>query len=163
MEQVPQKQIGLRGNILLDIALEHFINLLKSVLKTLGSNATNPKVVDRFCKSITVNKELLGNFDRSCKMLKQSGIHIEANSANDLKKVVSELVEHKAMVFVSGIKYQFFRDFKPSLLDDFDVHAAMYALIEEHKKLVQLHKAGRSKTFENRCMLRGGMVCVWVL
>ena len=137
-----KSKLGLGGNIPLDLALEYFINLSKSVLRTLGSKATNPKVVDRFCKSITVSKKLLGNFDRSCKMMKRSGIHIEANSANDLKKVVGELVKHKSMVFVSGRKSQFFRDFKPSLLDDFDV-PAMYAWIEEHKKLVQSHKAGR--------------------
>ena len=124
-----KNKLGLGGNIPLDLALEHYINLLKSFLRTLGSNATNPTVVDRFCKSMTVNKKLLGNFDQSCKIMKRSGTHIEANTENDLKKVVGELVKHKAFMFVSGRKYQFFRDFKPSLLEDFDVHA-MYAWIE---------------------------------
>ena len=66
---------------------------------------------------------------------------METNTLGDMKKVIGELVTSNAMKFTPGRKYEDFRDFKPSLLEDFDVHA-MYAWIEEHKKLVHLHKAG---------------------
>ena len=132
---------GMGGNIPLDLALEHYNNTIKCILRILGPNATNHKVVDRFCNTITVNKALLDNFDRNCKILKRSGKLVEANTLGDMKKVIGELVTSNAMKFTPGRKYEYFRDFKPSLLEDFDVHA-MYAWIEEHKKLVHLHKAG---------------------
>ena len=116
------------GNIPLDLALEHYNNTIKCILRTLGPNATNHKVVDRFCNAITVNKALLDNFDRSWKILKRSGKHVEANTLGDMKKVIGELVTSNAMKFTPGRKYEYFRDFKPSLLEDFDVHACMVGL-----------------------------------
>eukprot|EP00794_Sanderia_malayensis_P008377 gene8377-9276_t len=76
------------GNVPQDLALEHYNNLLKSVIKNLGPNSTNTKVIDRYCKALTVNKKFLENFDRSCHVIRRSGKHVKANLSGDFKKVV---------------------------------------------------------------------------
>ncbi len=133
---------GHGGNIPLDLALEHFNNLLKSVIRNLGPNATNTAVINRYCKALTVNKRLLENFDRSCKVIKRSGTHVKANLSGDIKRVVDELVKNDAFQPTAGRKYQAYCDTKATLLADFDVHA-MYKWIQDHKDYVRLHKAGR--------------------
>lgn len=133
---------GHGGNIPLDLALEHFNNLLKSVVRNLGPNATNTAVIDRYCKALTVNKRLLENFDRSCNVIKRSGKHVKANLSGDIKRVVDELIKNDALLPTAGRNYQTYRDIKASLLADFDVHA-MYKWIQDHKDYVRLHKAGR--------------------
>eukprot|EP00794_Sanderia_malayensis_P012570 gene12570-13857_t len=133
---------GKGGNIPLDLALEHYNNLLKNVVRKLGPNSTNPKVIDRFCKALSVNKKLLENFDGSCAVIKRSGEHVAANITNELKKIVVELIKNNAMQIRQGRKFEVLRDIKPSLLEDFDVHS-MYKWIKDHKEYIRLHKAGR--------------------
>ena len=64
---------GMGGNIPLDLALEHYNTVLKEVIKKMGPNASNKTAIARFCKSISINKQLMDNFDLDCKVLKQSG------------------------------------------------------------------------------------------
>ncbi len=130
------------GNIPLDLALEHFNNLLKNVVQNLGPNSTNQKVIDRYCKALTVIKQLLENFDACCKEIRRSGKHVEANLTNDLKKILHELIDQKALRVTPGRKYDGFLNVPPTLLAGFDVHD-MYKWIQDHKKLVKNHKAGR--------------------
>ena len=137
-----KSKLGQGGNIPLDLALEHYNNLLKSVIRNLGPNATNTAVIDRYCKALTVNKCLLENFDRSCKIIKRSGRHVKANISCDLRRIVAELLKNDAFEQTTGRKYECFRDLNGSLLHDFDVHA-MFKWIQEHKDYVRLHKAGR--------------------
>ncbi|XP_065067588.1 uncharacterized protein LOC135693129 [Rhopilema esculentum] len=133
---------GRGGNIPLDLAMEHYNNLLKSVIRNLGPNATNTRAVDRFCKALTVNKKMLENFDSSCNVLRRSGKHIKANISGDLKKIVGELIKNSALQVIPGRKYSSYAGVKPSLLEDFDIHA-MYKWIQDHKSLAKLNKAGR--------------------
>ena len=58
----------------------------------MGPNASNTKAVNRFCKSISVTKQLIDNFDHDCAVLKQSGKHVQKKCTSDMKKIVSELV-----------------------------------------------------------------------
>ncbi len=133
---------GHGGNIPLDLALEHYNNLLKNVVKKLGPNSTNPKVIDRYCKALAVNKELIQNFDACCKVIRRSGKHVEANVTNDLKKILHELLSQKALHVTPGRKYESFRGMQPSLLTGFDIHA-IYKWFQEHKEAIKDHKAGR--------------------
>ena len=133
---------GHGGNIPQDLALEHYNNLLRNVVKKLGPNATNEKVITRYCKAITVNKTLLENFDRSCKIIRRSGKHVTGSMTMDLQRVVKELMKHDALKPTPGRKYKFFTDMDPTLLQHLDVHG-MYKWIQEHKDFIRLHKAGR--------------------
>ena len=99
-----------------DLALEHYNNLLKNVVKKLGPNATNEKVITRYCKAITVNKTLLENFERSCKIIRRSGKHVTGSMTMDLQRVVKELMKHDALKPTPGRKYKFFTDMDPTLL-----------------------------------------------
>ena len=70
-----KSKFGLGGNIPLDMALEHFNLLVKTVLRKLGSNITNKKAIDRILKAVTCNKSLLDKFDAFCSVVKRSGKH----------------------------------------------------------------------------------------
>ncbi len=137
-----KNKTGHGGNISLDLALEHYNNLLKTIVKHLRPIATNPKVLERYCKALTINKTLLPNFDSSCGVIRRSGKHVEANVSNDLLKIVKELMKNEAFVLKPGRSYQSFAGMDATLLKNFSVHD-MYQWIDEHKKYIRLHKSGR--------------------
>jgi hypothetical protein len=56
------------GNIPLDRALEHYNRVVKEVIKKMGPIASNKTAIGRFCKSISINKQLMDNFAYSEKM-----------------------------------------------------------------------------------------------
>ena len=58
------------GNIPLDMALEHFNLLVKTVLRKLGSNITNKNAIDPIIKALTYNKAPLDRFDWSGNIIK---------------------------------------------------------------------------------------------
>jgi len=60
----------------------------------MGLNNTNHKVVDRFCQSLDVNKEILKNFDYMAGTIGSYGKHKKIISS-DLHKIVVELMENK--------------------------------------------------------------------
>ena len=64
---------GPGGNIPLDLALEHFIRLLKFIMKKLGANATDKKFLDRYTKALPFNKMLLDNLDNMTSVLNDLG------------------------------------------------------------------------------------------
>ena len=124
---------GHGGNIPLDMALEHFNLLVKTMLRKLGSNVTNKNAIDRMLKALTYNKALLDKFDSFCGVIKRSGKHYQKSSEDDLKKVVAKLIEQNAMEFVPGRKYKSFPSCNISLLEDFSIHD-FYSWINEHKQ-----------------------------
>ena len=126
----------------MDLALEHFIRLLKLVMKKLGANATDKKILDRYTKALPFNKMLLDNFDNMTSVIKQSGKHVKKAASEDLKKIVNELITNKAFTVVKGRHYKYFRGVKDSLLDNVD-SSLLFKWIDEHKKLIKLQKAAR--------------------
>ena len=124
---------GMAGNIPLHLALEHYNRALKEVIKKMGPNASNKTAISRFCKSISINKQLMDNFDLDCKVPKQSGLHIQKKCFSDLKKIVHELIVNNAFKYCAGRSYKHFKDCPPSLLTSFDLHG-MFVWIDEHKK-----------------------------
>ena len=112
---------GMAGNIPLDLALEHYNRALKEVIQNMGPNPSTKTAISRFCKSISINKQLMDNFDLDCKVLKQSGLHIQ-KCFRDLTKIVHELIVNNAFKYCAGRSYQHFKDCPPSLLTSFDLH-----------------------------------------
>lgn len=66
---------GSGGNIPLDLALEHYNRLIKVLIRNLGPNGLNKNAIDRYCKSLPLNKELLENYDSMCSVRRRSGKH----------------------------------------------------------------------------------------
>lgn len=133
---------GLGGNIPLDLALEHYNRVLKEVIKKMGPNASDEKAVNRFCKCITVTKQLMDNFDQDCQLRKKSGHHVKTRAISDLNKVVQELTKCDALTEHSSRKYKRFANIAPSVLDNFDLKS-MFKWLDEHKKSIYLHKTSR--------------------
>ena len=129
------------GNIPLDLALEHYNRMLKEVIKKMGPNASNENAVTRFCKCLSINKQLMDNFDLDCKVLKQSGKHIK-KTLDDFQKIVGELINFNAFKCSSDRRYKNVSNSPPSLLVSFDLHG-MFKWINNHKKSIHLNKTTR--------------------
>eukprot|EP00794_Sanderia_malayensis_P001047 gene1047-373_t len=133
---------GPGGNISLDLALEHYIRLLKLIMKKLGANATNKSILDRYTKALAFNKLFMDNFDNMSAVIKRSGKHVKKAAESDLKKVVKELILNDAFSIISGRKYKHFRDVKGSLLHNLHV-TSLFAWINTHKRKIILQKTAR--------------------
>ena len=126
---------GQGGNIPLDMALEHNNLLLKTIMRKLGSNATNKTALDRLVKALHANKALLDNYDVFCGVIKRSGKHFAKSAEKDLHKIIAELVLQNAMEYTPGRSYKSFPLCRRSLLEDFSIHD-FYAWINEHKRRI---------------------------
>ena len=133
---------GLGGNIPLDLGLEHLNRLLKNVLRMLGPNATNHNAVDRYRKALVTTKKLIEQWDKTGAYIRHLGKHVAHQATNDIKKVVKELMDSRAMKLIKGHQYHHYRSIKHSLIADFDMRA-MFKWINEHKQLVYLNKVAR--------------------
>ena len=102
---------GLGNNIPLDILLEFFNRLLKEVQWKLGPNATNHKAIHRYCQVA------LENFDRECRVIRQSGKHYKISIASDLQKIAVEIISQRAFSWTPGRSYEQFKDMDSTLLE----------------------------------------------
>ena len=137
-----KSKYGMGGNIPLDLALEHYNRVLKEVTKKMGPNASNETAITRFCKCISVNKQLMDNFDQDCKVLKQSGLHAQNKSLSDFRKIVQELVDGNAVKCSVGRSYKYFNNCPPSILSSFNLHG-MFTWINTLKRNMYLNKTAR--------------------
>ena len=137
-----KNKLGPGGNIPLDLALEHYIRLLKLIFRKLGANATNKNIVDRYSKALAFNKQLMDNFDNTSAVIRRSGKHVKKAAKCDLEKTVSELATQQAFTYVRGRKYGHFRDTKDTLLFDFCLRT-LYGWINDHKKQIHLQKTAQ--------------------
>ena len=128
---------GAGGNILLDLALEHYNRVLKEVIKKMG-----PKAVSRFCKAIPINKQLMDNFDNTCKGLRRSAKHVKTVASNDFNKIVEELIKADAFTYNAQRKLHKFHNCGSSMLRNFDLHS-MFVWINEQRRSIYLHKTAR--------------------
>lgn len=133
---------GSGGNIPLDLALEHFNNLLKNIFRMLGPNVSNKKIIDRYCKALVVNKSLIESWDKSCQLIQRSGRHIAKSMKNDLCKIVHNLMHNHALQERPGRKLKGYPGMKPSVIQDLDM-SSIFKWITEHKKKVLLGKVAR--------------------
>ena len=114
----------------------------KEVIKKLGPNASNEKAVNRFCKAIPTNKELMDHFDYTCKVLQRSGKHVKTVALNDFINIVEELIKCDAFTQNAQPKLNKFRNCESSMRANFDLHS-MFVWINEHRRSIYLHKTAR--------------------
>ncbi len=88
---------GVGGNIPLDLSMEHYNGMLKNILRMLGSNVSDTATIDRYCKALVVNRELISNWDAAFKKFCKSGKHISKFPLRDLEKLVKKLMEDNAL------------------------------------------------------------------
>lgn len=137
-----KRKTGLGGNIPIDLAMEHYIRIVKLLKRKLGPNQNNRNTLQRYMKAIGFTKVLLEDFDESTSIIQRSGKHTKKSSANDKAKIVEELMNSKAFIRYPNRKYAVFKDFKPSLLTDFDFHG-FYDWIDQHKKDIEKKRKAR--------------------
>jgi hypothetical protein len=130
-----KRKTGLGGNIPIDLAMEHYIRVVKLLKRKLGPNQNNTSTLQCYMKAISFTKVLLEDFDESTGIIQRSGKHTKRSSANERKKIVEELMSCKAFTPDPKRKYVF-KDFKSSLLADFDFHG-FYSWIDQHKKDIE--------------------------
>ena len=135
-------QNGLGGNIPLDLSLEHFNRILKNVLRMLGSNASSPASVDRYCKALATTKRLLEQWDASSRFIQQSGKHRISHAADDMLKIIKQLMADRALKYTPGRKYKYYRSIKSSIIEDLDI-SSLFEWINEHRRLVKINKIAR--------------------
>ena len=132
---------GPAGNIPLDLNLEFYNKTVKQAIKKLGSNASR-RSIDRICHSIKVTKSLMDNFDTEVNMYRSSGKHVKKSTESDMKSIVTELLEQRALTRIPGRFYEYYRGVKARLLSGFNLQK-MYTWISEHKKHIALHRRAR--------------------
>ncbi len=115
---------GPGGNIPIDLAMEHYIRIIKLIKRRLGPNQSNPNNLQRYVKALVFTKAFLDNFDQSCHIIKKSGKNFKKSAVCDKTKVINELV--KEGVFKKkqsrNIKSSFISNFPNSLLKNFNLH-----------------------------------------
>ena len=99
----------------------------------MGPNNTNKNAVDRFCRSLEVNKKILANYDLMVGTLRSYSKHKKGLNSIDLQKIVAELMENQAMEVKSGRKYKHYSNVDQSLLHGFNL-SETFKWIEQHKK-----------------------------
>ena len=75
----------------------------------------------------------MGRFNVEFHIYKHSGRHVAKSSDEDLKKVVKDLVDHKAMQHTPGKVYQHRHDMHSSFLWNFNIQD-MQRRINNHKR-----------------------------
>eukprot|EP00794_Sanderia_malayensis_P002675 gene2675-3094_t len=89
-------------------------------MKKLGPNCSR-KSMNRICHAMHVSKALMEKFDHNTDVFKRSGVHKISSQEKDLRAIVKELNNQKAMSVFPGRSYTFFKDMKSSLLSGFDL------------------------------------------
>lgn len=132
---------GKDGNIPLDLELEHDNRMAKEAISKLGRNI-NEKSVTRIIKAQQTASKMLHSFDKTSSIMTRSGRHTLASDEKDFKKILSKLVEERALFETDGRKYNHYTACKTSLLDSLNVHS-FYTWTKEHQKNISLHRKSR--------------------
>ena len=115
-----KRKTGIGGDTPIDLAMEHYICIVKLLKRKLGSNQNNKQTLRRYMKALGFTKVLLEDFVESTCIIQWSGRHTQRSSAKDKARIVQELVKARAFVRQPDKKYNVFKNFKPSLLADFN-------------------------------------------
>eukprot|EP00794_Sanderia_malayensis_P021256 gene21256-23329_t len=133
---------GQGGNIPMDLGMEHYIRIMKIIIRNIGSNARNPKILQRYANPLSFSKKLMVKYDSMSLVIQRSGKHVKESAKEDLKKIVSELMEQKAFHFTPGRTYSHYRGVPDSLLHNLDIRE-LYSWINEHKKKISQRQTAR--------------------
>ena len=103
------------NNISLDLHLEHLNNFLKSFLKGLGANLTEPSAA-RISRSIGVLKQMLQTTDIEIGVAKQSGRHRTPDQKKDIRLLATVALEGDLFENHPGREFQAFPGFNQDIL-----------------------------------------------
>lgn len=108
---------GKKGkNILLDLKMEQINNLLKAMLKILGSNL-NEKSTHRIARSLNYTELILASLDSDCMVGETSHHRSLKDSEEAVKQIVTDLISEEAFKKTPGREgYPSFADFKSDFL-----------------------------------------------
>lgn len=106
---------GKGNNISLDLHLEHMNNFLKSFLKGLGVNLTEPSA-DRISRSLGVLKQLLTTTDIEIGVAKQSGRHSTPDQKKDIRVLAAVALAGELFENHPGREFESFPGFDQDLL-----------------------------------------------
>ena len=137
-----KRKNGLGGNIPIDLAMEHYIRIVKLIKRKLGPNQTKKNTLQRYMKALPFSKVVLEEFDESTSIIKRSGKHTRKSDAADKSKIVEELMKSNAFILRTNRKYSVFKDIKPSLLTGFNYHS-LYDWIDKHKDDIEKKRKAR--------------------
>lgn len=137
-----KKKSGFGGNIPIDLAMEHYIRLVKLLTRKLGPNQMNRNILQRYLKALGFTKTLLEDFDEHTGIIRRSGRHTKKAALHDKAKIVEELISSKALVPQSKRKYAMYKDVKPTMLADFNFHL-FYEWINVHKRDIAKKRKAR--------------------
>ncbi len=126
---------GPGGNIPMDLGMEHYIKIMKIIIRNLGSDACNVKIHNRYAKALSFNKKVVDNFDSMSLIINRSGKHVKKLAQKDMRKIVCELVDQKAFLFTLGRSYKHCKAMPNSLLHGFQI-CSLYQWIQEHKRKI---------------------------
>ncbi len=112
------------------------------MIRNLGPHGVNKNAIDRYCKALAANKELLDNFDVMCQIIRRAGKHTTRSTTDDFRKVVKELVKEKVFTMQDGRSYIHFAGITDSLLSNVDINA-MFKWIDAHKRKIILKQNTR--------------------
>ena len=104
----------------LDLKMEQLNNLLKAMLKILGSNL-NEKSTHRIARSITYTELILASLDSDC-MVGETGHHRSLKGTDEaVKQIVTDLISEEAFQKTPGREgYPAFPEFNSNFLASLD-------------------------------------------
>ena len=138
-QSVKTKSLG--GNILLDLQLEFYNQMMKAAVKNLGPNASKSSL-NRIAHSMGVTNEVTKHFDHELSVYRRSRWHIIRSSQKNLFKIVAELLDEKAFTMTPGRRYHHLKNMKQSLLQGLDLQK-LFSWINEHKENLVLQRRAR--------------------
>ena len=121
-------------NIPLDLKMEQLNNLLKAMLKILGSNL-NEKSTHRIARSITYTELILASLDSDC-IVGETGHHRSLKDTEEaVKQIVTDLISEEAFQKTPGREgHPSFRDFNSNFLASLD-YREVYTWMTDKFKL----------------------------
>ena len=121
-------------NIPLDLKMEQLNNLLKAMLKILGSNL-NEKSTHRIARSITYTELILASLDSDC-MVGETGHYRSLKGTDEaVKQIVTDLISEEAFQKTPGREgYPSFPEFNSNFLASLD-YREVYTWMTDKFKL----------------------------
>ena len=119
------------GNIALDLEVEMSNLYLKQAIKNLGVNATE-SAVSQICKSEQPCRKLLSSMDKEIKCKTRSTYHSHKSPKDDIKDVVTKLLEEDAFTIKEKRDYKYLQDFNRDLCSTIDM-SNLFKWINMHK------------------------------
>ncbi len=82
-----KRKNGLGGNIPIDLAMEHYIRIVKILKRKLGPSQSNGRTLQRYTRSLGFTKVLVEDFDESTDIIQRSGRHVKKSALKDKTKL----------------------------------------------------------------------------